>query len=140
MGENNFPDRQFLDISDEDWHVLLDEVKPWRPLYGIGQNVFDFIFGDIVEARFVNDSHKFDSANQHFCRVTGIDDLIRPFDHDNTIQFLKKLGLPYTLREINKGIYTYCSKTEEVNFGFCRSKKKCFDCEVGNLCKLRIRG
>lgn len=68
MGENNVSDGQFLDISNEDWHVFLDKVKPWRPLYGIGQNVFDFIIGDIVEARFVKDSYKFDSANQHFYR------------------------------------------------------------------------
>ncbi len=131
-------DNDFLKISSEEWQNFLEKVKPWKNLYGIGQNVFDFIFGDIVEAKFVSDSFKFDSANQHFLMVTGICDLVKPFTREATIEFLKQLHLPYTLRQINKGIYTYCSKTEAMNFGFCRSINKCLACSVNADCHKRF--
>ncbi len=140
IGLNDLSTHQFLSISDSEWNLFLNKAKPWESLYGIGRNVFDFIFGDIIEAQFVHAAYKFDSANQYFYKVTGIADLIKPFERNNTIQFLKTLNLSYNLREINKGIYTYCSKTEGMNFGFCRSKDKCINCGVQNLCLQRFKG
>jgi hypothetical protein len=128
-------DSEILAMSSEEWDEFLQKVKPWQNLYGIGENVFNFIVGDIVEAKFVPNSFKFDSSNERFLKVTGIAELINPLDRETTIKFLKGLNLTYTLREINKGIYTYCSVTEKENSGFCRSKHKCLDCEVSKLCK-----
>ena len=56
-------------------------------------------------------------------------------NRENVVNFLGQLDVPYTLREINKGIYTYCSETESVNFGFCRDKIRCKDCEVNEICE-----
>jgi hypothetical protein len=128
------PENEFLNISIPEWEFFLTKSKPWRDLMGIGPNVFDFIFGDIVEAKFVENSYKFDSSNQLFLTVTGISQLIVPFDKEATTLFLKDLGLSFNLREINKGIYTYCSKTESANYGYCRDLYKCRDCNVKVIC------
>lgn len=124
----------FLSTPVSEWEYFLKKAKPWTELKGIGPNVFDFIFGDIVEARFVENSYKFDSANQHFLNVTGISHLIKPFDREATTLFLKQLEMPYSLREINKGVYTYCSVTESENYGFCRDRYKCSVCNVKYIC------
>jgi hypothetical protein len=87
----------------------------------------------------VENSYKFDSANQHFLKVTGISQLIVPFEKVPTSSFLKELDLPFSLREINKGIYTYCSKTESINYGFCRDRSKCLDCRVNAICNKEIQ-
>lgn len=129
----------FLNITVSEWEIFLAKAKPWSDLMGIGPNVFDFIFGDIVEAQFVEHSFKFDSANQHFLKVTGISQLIDPFDRAATALFLKDLDMPFSLREINKGIYTYCSKTESANYGYCRDRSKCLDCRVNAICNKEIQ-
>lgn len=127
-------EKDFLKISVSEWENFINAVKPWNELTGIGPNVFDFLFGDITEAQFAVNSYKFDSSNQYFLNVTGISRLITPFDRETTTSFLTDLDLPFSLREINKGIYTYCSKTESVNYGFCRDSKKCSECEVNTIC------
>jgi hypothetical protein len=131
-------EEEFLSISTDEWELYKKEQKPWKKLYGIGENTFDFIVGDIVEATFAQNSYKFDSTNQFFLRVTGISDLIIPFDRDNTIRFLNCLKLPFTLREINKGIYTHCSRTGSVSLGYCRSLSHCKHCGVSDCCCQRI--
>lgn len=131
-------DAEFLNLTVSAWTEFLMRTKPWNELMGIGPNVFDFIMGDIKEAKFAKDSYKFDSANQHFLTVTGISSLIKPFNRENTITFLNKLELPFSLREINKGIYTYCSKTESHNYGFCRNRLKCRECRVNEICEKHI--
>lgn len=136
--KQNISDNDFLNMSVSEWENFLIKAKPWSELMGIGPNVFDFILGDTIEAQFVVNSFKFDSANQHFFEVTGISRLIIPFDRDTTAIFLKTLGLPYTLREINKGVYTYCSKTESANYGFCRDLHKCKDCKVEPICEKKF--
>jgi len=134
----NITENDFLNITVPEWEIFLNRGKPWKELMGIGPNVFDFLMGDITEASFVKNSYKFDSSNQHFLTVTGIAQLIYPFDRETTIIFLKELYLDSTLREINKGIYTYCSKTESENYGFCRDLRKCVDCKVKGLCDRNI--
>jgi hypothetical protein len=121
-----------------DWELFLTKDKPWGELMGIGPNVFDFIFGDIVEANFAENSYKFDSSNIHFFEVTGISQLIVPFDRETTSIFLRDLNIPFSLREINKGIYTYCSKTESAKYGFCRDRNKCKVCKVEDICDKNI--
>jgi len=138
VGKDTIEDLEFLSQPENEWKRFLEEVQPWTELAGIGVNVFDFIFGDIVEANFVSNSYKFDSANEHFLTVTGISEEINPFTRETTIKYLQALDLPYTLRQINKGMYTYSSRTEEANFGFCRSSKKCVQCGVNSICKKRI--
>ena len=124
----------FLNMTVPEWELFLLKTKPWRELMGIGPNVFDFIFGDIIEAHFVKNSYKFDSSNQHFLTVTGIAQLIVPFDRETTVTFLKNLYFAASLREINKGIYTYCSKTEAPKYGYCRRLSKCQYCNVFYIC------
>lgn len=126
---------EFLATSKSDWQAFLKAAQPWRNLRGVGADVFDFIVGDLQDARFVPDSFKFDSANQHFLKVTGIVALIKPFDRSSALSFLRSLDLPFTLREINKGIYTYCSRTEGGNYGFCRNIRDCQNCEVMSICE-----
>ena len=130
-------DSAILAMSCEEWNEFLQKVKPWQNLYGIGENIFNFIVGDIVEAKFVPGAYKLDASNRRFLQVTGIADLINPLDRETIIKFLKGLNLTYTLREINKGIFTYCSLDQKKNFGFCRPKHKCqcLVCEVSKLCK-----
>jgi len=132
-------ENDFLHITVPEWELFLTKTKPWSDLIGIGPNVFDFIFGDIVEARFVENSYKLDSANQHFLKVTGISQLIASSDKVATSSFLKQLSLPFSLREINKGIYTYCSETESHNYGYCRDLSKCLDCMVNGICEKKIQ-
>jgi hypothetical protein len=132
-------ENEFQNMTVSDWELFLAKAKPWSNLMGIGPNAFDFIFGDIVEAHFVKNSYKFDSSNQHFLMVTGISSLIVPFDRSTTASFLKELALPFNLREINKGIYTYCSKTENANYRFCRDISKCKKCKVNAICDKKIQ-
>lgn len=127
-------DREFLSIDPDDWQKFKETKKPWNKLYGIGENVFDFIIGDIIEAQFVKDSYKLDSANKRFLKITGIAELLSDISRENVTTFLNNLKLPYTLREINKGIYTYCSETEATNFGFCLKIEKCKECAVNDIC------
>ena len=136
----NLSEAEFLGITDDDWLTFLHTVRPWKNLKGIGPNVFDFIFGDIVEAQFARDSYKFDSANEHFLTVTGIASLISPLQRDTAIQFMRSLELPYSLREINKGIYTYCSLTEAENYGYCRRTSKCKQCAALDICERHLSG
>ncbi|MBE0673357.1 MAG: hypothetical protein IH591_01725 [Bacteroidales bacterium] len=131
---NEISEIDFLNIHVTEWEQFLVTAKPWKELMGIGPNVFDFLFGDIVEAQFVENSYKFDSSNQHFLKVTGISRLIVPFDREATTQFLKALDLPFNLRQINKGIYTYCSRTESDNYGYCRDHLECRKCSVNPIC------
>lgn len=129
---------QFLSITETDWHTFLSAAKPWEPLKGIGENVFDFLIGDIVEAQFARDSYKFDSANEYFLKATGVASIIVPLARGSVIEFMRQLRLPYTLREINKGIYTYCSLTEAENYGYCRNPIKCQKCTVFNICERNL--
>ena len=92
------------------------------------------IFRDITEAHFAENSYKFDSSNQHFFNITGIAKLIVPFDRVTTTLFLRDIKMPFSLREINKGVYTFCSKTEGMNYGYCRDRQKCNVCQVENIC------
>jgi hypothetical protein len=124
----------FLNITESEWETFLVKVKPWQELRGIGPNVFDFIIGDIIEAPFASNSYKFDDSNKHFLKVTGISQLIKPFDRETVSTFLKNLNLNFSLRQINKGIYTYCSETESENYGYCRRLSKCQNCNVFYIC------
>jgi hypothetical protein len=137
-GKKEIRDEDILSLSPEEWLAFVEKSKPWRNLVGIGRNTFDFIFGDIVEARFAHESYKLDKANLHFLRVTGIADLIGVLDRESVIAYLRSLNLPFGLREINKGIYAYCSVTESESFGFCRSLVRCRDCHVSQICVKRI--
>ncbi|NOX56868.1 MAG: hypothetical protein GXP27_20990 [Planctomycetes bacterium] len=134
VGRGHVSDNDFLSLTPSAWQSFLKVMRPWNELAGIGPNAFDFIFGDITEAVFARDSFKFDSANRHFLQVAGISALIQPFDREETIRFLKSLALPYTLREINKGMYTYCSITEGHNYGFFRNPARCVLCDVRDIC------
>ena len=135
---NSISDAELLNASTEEWEIFKREIEPWSDLKGIGENVFDFIFGDIIEARFAVNSYKLDSSNQYFLSITGISDLLPNLNRENVISFLNELGISYTLREINKGIYTYSSETESDNFGFCREIKNCRKCGVQNICEKRF--
>jgi hypothetical protein len=132
---NSISDSEFLSIDSEDWACFKRLKRPWDELYGIGENVFDFIMGDVMGATFVKNSYKFDSANIYFLKLTGISKLLNNLSREHAVIFLKGLRLPYTLREINKGLYTYCSKTEAETFGFCRNRIKCENCAVNDLCE-----
>lgn len=104
--------------------------------------------GDLVDdngedREFVKDSYKLDSANIKFLNVTGI---CKEPEHDAVVEYIKSLELPYTIRQVNKGIYSYCSKTalREVqkkiyegnpkNHGFCHPNR-CKECNVGDICE-----
>lgn len=139
-GKDQVSNGEFLSMDSERWEEFLENRKPWKRLLGIGDSVFDYIVGDVKEASFFKNSYKFDSANQHFFKVTGISKLIEPFDRSGTIQFLNRIEIPFALREINKGIYTYCSASdyESNDFGFCRSLSKCQECGVTELCRKLI--
>ena len=131
----NVTESDFLSLSPEEWEIFKRVKCPWDELYGIGVNVFDFIVGDIVDANFVKDSYKLDSANIHFLKITGIANLLTNLTREDAIRFLKGLNLPYTLREMNKAFYTYCSVTEAEHFGFCRELEKCKLCGINNICE-----
>lgn len=122
--------------SEVEWNAFKKKSKPWEGLMGVGENVFDFIFGDVHELDFAKDSFKWDSSNEYFIKVTGISKLINgELGKDNVIKLYRSLGLNYHIREINKGIYTYCSETENSNFGYCRNPQKCGECEVVSHCE-----
>lgn len=91
--------------------------------------------GDVEELRFVINSYKLDSANEHFLKVTGLFDL--PMDRDKVTKYLKELNLHYTLREINKGLYSYCAEGVE-EFRFCYSEEKCNDCGINDICEKNL--
>ena len=139
VSSSNIVNIEFLSMDEELWNTFKKVKKPWKELYGIGENVFDFIMGDIIEAEFIKNSYKLDSANIYFFKVTGIIKLLNnDLTRENVINFLKELKLTYTLREINKGIYTYCSETESENFGFCRNIQKCAYCGINSICEKHI--
>jgi len=133
-------DADFCGLSEEEWQKFVRETKPWRELSGVGPNVFDYIVRDIDEFRFNRDTYKLDSANDHFFRVTGIAALVNLNDRDSVIEFLKglKLSHPYKIKEINTGIYAYCSRTEKKNFGFCLDKARCQECGVNEYCEKKF--
>lgn len=136
--EERVDDSALLGLDPASWQAFLSADKPWQPLYGIGRDTFDFIMGDFEEAEFAAESFKFDSANRHYLEVTGISDLIGDLSRDVVIDFLSSLGLDWKLRQINKGIYTYCSETEASNFGFCRDREDCGRCAVASICARRL--
>ncbi|MBI5459744.1 MAG: hypothetical protein HZC47_11670 [Methanobacterium sp.] len=138
---------EFLTQSVDEWEQF-KRTKPWNDLLGIGENVFDFLMGDLVDEgwedrEFVKDSYKLDDSNIRFLKVTGINN--EP-EHDVVVNYLKKLELPYTIRQTNKGIYSYCSETalKEVeegvyqgdpqNHGFCHPNR-CKECNVEDICE-----
>ena len=139
IGKQLIRDEELLSLVPEDWTRFVEKTRPWEPLKGIGRNTFDFIFGDLVEARFAQDLYKLDAANLHFLRVTGISDLIGDLDRPNVISFMRDLGTGHTLRQVNKGIYTYCSVTESGSYGFCRSLEDCKRCAVAVDCAKKLR-
>lgn len=126
---------ELRNISIDGWSGFLG-TKPWNELPGIGENTFDFIVGDVADFKFASESYKLDNANRQFLKVTGINNLIinNGKNREDIIEFLKHLELNFTLREINKGIYTYCSETEKSNYGFCRRIEKCIECGVNEIC------
>jgi hypothetical protein len=138
LGKSTVSDAELLRMSAEEWQMFVVKALPYKAIQGVGPNVFDFLMGDMADARFAKDCFKFDSSNKHFLTVTGISDLIAPFDRDSTIRFIRSLNLPFTLRETNQGIYTYSSETEAKNYGFCRSAAKCQFCGVKDLCMRRL--
>jgi hypothetical protein len=93
--------------------------------------------GDFVELKFVNESYKLDSANERFLETTGIVDKSR-MNHENVKKYLLGLNLPYSLREINKGLYCYASKLGKDNYGYCRTSKKCESCSVNDICEKKF--
>lgn len=137
LGKQSITEDAFLSTTTETWNAF-ERTKPWAPLMGVGPNTFAFIFRDILEARFASESYKLDKANLRFFRVTGIVDLFDNLERRTVIGFLRGLDTDYTLREINKGIYTYCSKTEGDQFGYCRYLADCKRCEVNTICDRRI--
>ena len=46
---DSISDAELLNTSTEKWEKFKRVSKPWSDLKGIGENVFDFIVGDIVE-------------------------------------------------------------------------------------------
>jgi len=132
-------DNDLLSITTEEWLRFKKIQKPWTKLLGIGENVFDFIVGDISEFKFARDSYKFDSSNHYFLEVTGLRRLIGPqLTQATVVAFLKRLGLPFTTRQINAAIYAYCSVTEAKTYGFCHGMAKCSQCEVSRICERNI--
>jgi hypothetical protein len=131
-------DSDFLSMSTGEWESFKQTKKPWKELYGIGENTFDFVVGDMAEADFVSNSYKLDSSNEYFLKVTGLSKVVGSLGRDRIMHFLNALDLSYTLREINKGIYTYCSETEKENFGFCRDRGKCGECGINNICEKNL--
>jgi len=137
-GRTSISDAEFVSVPSDTWRLFVERCKPYKDIMGVGENVFDFLMGDFDEAKFARDCFKFDASNSHFLKVTGISDLIVPFDRDHTIAFIRSLDLPYTLREVNRGIYAYSSETEAKHYGFCRSSAKCAMCGVKTLCDKRL--
>lgn len=137
-GRTTISDAEFINVPSDTWRLFVERCKPYKDILGVGENVFDFLMGDFDEANFARDCFKFDASNSHFLKVTGISDLIVPFDRDHTIAFIRSLDLPFTLREINRGIYAFSSETEAKLYGFCRSSAKCAVCGVKMICGKRL--
>jgi len=135
-GLNEVTDDDFINMSIKDWEGFLS-THPWNELYGVGENVFHYILRDIEELKFVKDSEKLDSANMHFLIVTGIMKE-NEINRNNLENLLKSLELPYTISEINKGLYSYCAETAADSYGFCRNLNKCPDCAVNEICEKKI--
>jgi len=135
-GVPTLSDNAFCDISNIDWEMFKNDTYPWDELYGIGENVFDYLVRNIKEFKFSKGSFKLDSANNLFFERTGISGLFdnKLDDREAVIKFLSELNTKYTLREINTGIYSYCSETERENFGFCRNRNRCDECGVNSIC------
>lgn len=132
-------DSDLLGMTTEEWLRFKETQKPWDELSGIGENVFDFIVGDVAEFEFARSSYKLDAANSYFFKVTGLQKLIDPnFTRDTVIAFLSKLNLPFTIRQINAAIYAYCSVTEAKTYGFCHDVRRCDECGVNNICERNI--
>lgn len=134
-------EKAFLSLSYDEYSKLKKSILKDRKLAGIGQNMFDFIFADIKESAFAKEIIKLDSSNIRFFKVTGIGKLFgfsinqdEEETKDKIRDFLKTLNLPYTVRQINEGVYTYCSRTEGERFGYCLSEDKCSSCAVRELC------
>lgn len=127
-------DSDFLLITVEEWQNFIKNKQPWNELYGIGPNVFDYVIRDIVELEFVKNSFKLDAANIRFFTKTGIFKS-EELNQENVITFLKDLNLPYSLGDINKGVYAYCSKLHCGTYCFCRDPKRCQDCHVEEICE-----
>lgn len=130
-------DEDFCNITPYDWKQFIEKAYPWDELYGIGENVFDYLVRDIKEFKFAEHSYKLDAANSHFFDVTGISELFESDSRGCIIKVLKELNLEhkYSLKEINTGIYAYCSDTEKENFGFCKDMEKCTECKVNSICE-----
>jgi hypothetical protein len=130
-------DEDFFSTSVNDWDDFKEVMKPWNELYGVGLNVFDYVMGDVEELEFVKNSYKLDSANIHFLKITGLCSS-KDLDHEKVSSFLLELDLPYKLREVNKGLYAYCSETEANTYGFCRKISKCDECKVKDICEMNF--
>jgi len=133
-------DTDFCNITPNDWRQFMEKAYPWDELYGIGENVFDYLVRDIKEFKFAKDSFKLDAANIHFFKITGISELFESDSRDCIIKFLKELNIDhkYSVKEINAGMYTYCSETEKENYGFCRNIEKCTECKVYSICEKNL--
>lgn len=126
-------DSEFINMSNNDWENFL-KIYPWDELYGVGENVFHYIMRDIEKFEFVKDSEKLDLANIHFLKVTGIM-TENTINRENVEKLLKSLDLPYSISEINKGLYSYCAQTAADSYGFCRTHAKCQKCVVNDICE-----
>lgn len=133
---NKISDEVFIQISSEDWNNFL-KTNPWDELYGVGVNVFDYVMGDIEELEFVKNSYKLDSANRRFLTITGIfKSKPKELEHQEVVNYLINLDIEqFNLREINKGMYAYCSKLGCDKYCFCRVPEKCIDCKVNDKCE-----
>jgi len=138
-GLNHVDDKKFQNISVNEWEDFKEKQKPWNEIYGVVINVFDYIMGDIVDLKFVNESYKLDSANERFLKTTGIINKSQ-MNHENVKKYLLSLNLPYSLREINKGLYCYTSELGKDNYGYCRTPKKCESCSVNDICEKKFDG
>lgn len=136
-GLKSISDEDFHNISLDDWENFKKKKQPWNELYGVGINVFDYIMGDIIELKFLKDSYKLDSANERFLKVTGVIPKDK-INHEDVKDFLLSLNLDYTLREVNKGLYTYITDLNKEKYGFCRDKQKCKECNVYDKCEMNF--
>ena len=109
---NEISDSEFINMSTEDWENFL-KTYPWDELYGVGENVFHYIMRDIEELKFVKDSEKLDSANEHFFKVTGIM-TEETINRENVENLLKSLDLHYSISEINKGLILIVHKLPQI--------------------------
>lgn len=132
--KSNVSDNDLFGISLETWEDF-KKTEPWADLYGIGINTFDYLIGDIKDFDFNKNSFDFDTPNAKFLIITGIFEK-EGLDRKKAIELIQRLDLrPYTLRQINKGIYAYCSKTESKTYGYCLNPIKCEDCQVNDICE-----